>query len=221
MATVPTHSIAHPATRQGNLHQLKPNSQWVSHYLGQSLFKALFCAISPLLFATLSTTSHASTGVTDAALCMQLSARTGRVRVKPVAKPPYQRLFKEPAFGTQVMRISNSSVGTVNKPGSQAAQAWNHDESRLMLHHYDANGEHSVRLHDGHNYDLIGTLKLPPLANENVYWSQQDIGASKTQTFFFICPIQMQTQASSLNSTSPLASVQPLPTLRPIVKSVA
>jgi len=107
-------------------------------------------------------------------LCQTLSQRTFPVRVKPVAKPPYLRLFKEPGFGTRVIRISNSGPGAVTKPGRDAAQAWNVDESKMILHHYDATGAHSVLLLNGHTFENIGKLKLPTIASENIYWSHQD-----------------------------------------------
>jgi len=131
--------------------------------------------LAPLtLTLTGTTTALADSAVNAADLCSMLNKRTSRVAVKAVAKPPYQRLYKEPAFGTRVMRISNSAIGSVTKPGSNATQAWNFDESRLMLHNYKANADHSVTLLDGHSFDVIGTLKLPLIANENVYWSQLD-----------------------------------------------
>ncbi len=116
----------------------------------------------------------ADIGTINSDLCVKLNQRTSRIMVKAVAKPPYKRLFKEPGFGTRVMRISNNGLGVVTKPASNASNAWNADESRMMLHNYDSNGNHSATLLDGHSYDVIGTLTLPELASENIHWSHQD-----------------------------------------------
>jgi len=121
-----------------------------------------------------STPSVAQNNLLQADLCQKLHKRIDRVSVKPVAKPPYLRLFNEPTFATNVMRISNGTLGTVTKPGSNAAQAWNMNESRMLLHHYDSSGKHSVSLLDGLSYAALGTLQLPALAVQNVHWSQQD-----------------------------------------------
>ncbi|MEE9335385.1 MAG: hypothetical protein V3U65_14945 [Granulosicoccaceae bacterium] len=132
------------------------------------------CVLIGSALLGISLPATADTGIVNTDLCINLNQRTSRVAVKPVAKPPYLRLFKEPGFDTRVMRISNSGLGAITKPSSNASNAWNYDESRMMLHNYDSNGNHSVTLLDGHTYDVIGTLKLPRLAAESVHWSHQD-----------------------------------------------
>jgi len=76
-------------------------------------------------------------------LCGNLVTHQNRVTVKPVARPPYFKAFKEPAFATRTMRISDSDKGQVNKPAGNPAQAWNSDESRLLLHRYGAQKTYS------------------------------------------------------------------------------
>ncbi len=159
MNTFNTHSIADRVSRR-----LSKHSHWGK----------LPCLAVGLALLSASTTSLAQSGLSQVDMCQKLNQRTDRVPVKPVAKPPYLRLFNEPTFATKVMRISNSAIGSVTKPGNDAAQAWNADETRMMLHHYDNSGKHSVSLLDGISYAALGTLKLPTLAAQNVHWSQQD-----------------------------------------------
>jgi len=138
------------------------------------LVKQASYALVSLVLLSASVEVAADKAIVDSNLCTSLNQRTSRIMVKPVAKPPYQRLFKEPAFGTRVMRISNNGSGFVTKPASNGSNAWNYDESRMMLHNYDGTGNHTVTLLDGNSYDVIGKLKLPPLANENIHWSKMD-----------------------------------------------
>jgi len=105
-------------------------------------------------------------------LCGNLVTHQDRVTVKPVARPPYFKAFKEPAFATRTMRISDSRAGQVNKPAGNPAQAWNSDESRLLLHRYG--NQHELILHDGRTYQELGGLDISPVNPEDVFWSMRN-----------------------------------------------
>lgn len=107
-------------------------------------------------------------------ICERLVTNTERVKIPAVARPPYSRFFKEPGFGTKAQRISNSTVGQVNKPAGNPAQAWNIDESLILLHRYGTDGVHQAVVLDGQNYQELRVLNLPDVHSENLYWSHTD-----------------------------------------------
>lgn len=107
-------------------------------------------------------------------VCDRLVRNTERVKVTPVARPPYLRLFKEPGFGTNSRRITDSIAGEVHKPAGAPAPAWNIDESILLLHRYGNEGLHDIVLLDGTKYEELGSLALPDVNSEDIYWSHTD-----------------------------------------------
>jgi len=109
----------------------------------------------------------------DINLCEGLITHTDRMLVKPVAKPPYLKKYKDPAFGTHVMRITDSKFGEVRKPAYSTMQAWNADESLMMLYQQTADGGRHV-LHDGQTYEPVRTLRIVPVDLEEVHWSHTD-----------------------------------------------
>lgn len=117
---------------------------------------------------------YAQAGIVPVNLCEKLTTNADRVPVKAVARPPYLRFYKEPGFGTKSMRISNSAAGEVMKPAGNPAQAWNIDESLLLLHRYDTTGTHSYVVLDGQSYKQLKVLNLPSVSSENIFWSHQD-----------------------------------------------
>lgn len=107
-------------------------------------------------------------------LCEGLVDHTRRVRVAPVARPPFLRRFLEPAFSTRVVRISDSRPGQVHRPPGDGAAAWNVDESLLLLHRHDADGARRAVLLDGTTYAPVEVLELPGLATGPIHWSRRD-----------------------------------------------
>lgn len=103
--------------------------------------------------------------------CQALVTRTDLVAIKPVARPPFLKAFREPGFGTRMRRITNSAKAQVNKPAGAPAQAWNSDETLLLLHRYTPH--HQVVLLDGRDYRELGTLDLTIGAYEDIYWSRR------------------------------------------------
>ncbi len=116
----------------------------------------------------------------DINLCEGLVDHTERVAVKAVAKPPFMKTYKDPAFGTHVTRITNSRFGEVRKPAYSTMQAWNADESLLMLFERDSSGGYHV-LHDGQTYERIKRLPIVPSDLEEVHWSH-----TNPDEFFYV-----------------------------------
>ena len=116
----------------------------------------------------------------DINLCEGMPSHTDRVRVKPVAKPPYLKAYKDPAFGAHVTRITDSKFGEVRKPVYSTMQAWNADESLMILYQQTAAGGKHVLL-DGQTYAPIRDLSIIPADLEEVHWSHTD-----PNEFFFV-----------------------------------
>ena len=96
-----------------------------------------------------------------------------RVIVPELAKPAPLERYSDPAFGSAVTRISSASAGGVVKPMYNTVQAWNADESRLILYHAGTQkrGHH---LYDGRRYSYIKPLDIAPSDIEEVYWDSAD-----------------------------------------------
>ncbi len=138
------------------------------------------CMLSPALsFAQSSATSALSKIVTNQAALDELDLCEGLItdlepqRVKKFARPPYGKRYRDPAFGTTVIRISNSSPNEVYKPAYSTMQAWNADESLLMLYK-QSNGDGQHILLDGFSYKPIKALDIVPSDLEEVFWSHTD-----------------------------------------------
>ena len=106
-------------------------------------------------------------------LCEGLVTHHERVAVRPVAKPPFMKRYRDPAFGTTVMRITDSRQGEVRKPVYSTVQAWNADESLLMLYR-SGGGRSGHVLLDGRTYEPVRELDFVPTDLEEVFWSHTD-----------------------------------------------
>jgi len=93
--------------------------------------------------------------------------------ILPSAKPGYLQPYTDPSFGTRVVRVSNSGQGDVHKPLYNTIQAWNADESLLMLFHRGFDGNEYVLL-DGYTYEPVDRLNIIPADVEEVFWSRFD-----------------------------------------------
>lgn len=112
-------------------------------------------------------------------LCPGMVTHKERVQVKPVAMPPYMMYYRDPAFGSKVIRISDAPEGVVYKPAYSTMQAWNADESILMLYQGGNNSAHVLL--DGHTYEPIRELEIIPADLEEVWWSHSD-----PDTFYYV-----------------------------------
>lgn len=117
------------------------------------------------------TTAAALAATTDN-LCEGLLSSTDRVGIPAVAKPPYNKYYKDPAFGTKIIRITNARQGEVFKPAYSSMQAWNADESLLLLYRGGENSGHV--LVNGKTYEHFRDLDIVPSDIEEVYWSHTD-----------------------------------------------
>jgi len=91
--------------------------------------------------------------------------------MQDIEKPPYLGSYIDPSFGTTIRRISDAGVGGVIKPMYSTIQAWNADESLMIL--YDQRtGDH--QLLDGMNYTFIRNLNVAPDDIEQIFWDFND-----------------------------------------------
>jgi len=107
-------------------------------------------------------------------LCSGIEPQFGPVRMLRKDKPDLYEAMTDPTFGTTIRRITDSSAHEINKPVYSTIQAWNADESYLMLYNQidGEDGEH--RLYDGQNYRFMGTLDIDPADIEEVFWHTTD-----------------------------------------------
>lgn len=91
----------------------------------------------------------------------------------PMQKPGYLQPFNDPAFGARIIRISNNRSGDVTKPLYNTIQAWNADESLMLLFHRRPDGS-DYQLLDGRSYKPVDTLTFRAADVEEVFWSRHD-----------------------------------------------
>jgi len=91
-----------------------------------------------------------------------------------VSKPAVGQSFVDPQFGTTIRRISSAGSGGVIKPMYSATQAWNADESYMILYHtVNVSGRHE--LYQGKApYGFIKVLDIAPADLEQVWWHTSD-----------------------------------------------
>jgi len=94
--------------------------------------------------------------------------------VPSMNKPGYLQAYKDPVFGGRVTRITNSAFGEVNKPLYSTIQAWNADESLLMVYRTGSANNRGHKLLDGHTYKFKQDLDIVPADLEQVFWSRTD-----------------------------------------------
>ncbi len=101
-----------------------------------------------------------------------------------VARPAYRQPFIDPVFHSKIMRITDVEALTsgvddraVIKPLYSTVQAWNHDESLLILYRTDEGDSAGHHLYDGKTYHWLRQLPIDPVDLEQVYWStrQRDV----------------------------------------------
>jgi len=90
----------------------------------------------------------------------------------PVDKPAYLQTIIDPSFGTVIRRISDAGAGNVIKPMYSTIQAWNADESLMILYN-QSSGVH--QLLNGFDYAFIRNLDdIKPSDIEQIYWDFND-----------------------------------------------
>lgn len=128
-----------------------------------------------------STTSSGSTATSSnpTDLCAGVSV-TGRqlVNYSALAKPAKLTPVTDPDFGTKIIRITDAKAdwnSGVSVPAYGTIQAWNADESYLILYVTDPLGSGGVSgswgLFNGKTYQFIKWLDINPADVEQFYWS--------------------------------------------------
>ncbi len=92
--------------------------------------------------------------------------------MQPVAKPAYLDTYTDPSFGTTIRRITNAGAGKVIVPMYSTVQAWNADESLMILYNQDIS-DHILL--DGKTYQYIRTFSdFHPADLEQIFWDFND-----------------------------------------------
>ena len=92
--------------------------------------------------------------------------------MQDIAKPCYLDSYVDPSFGTTIRRISNANAGGVVVPMYSTVQAWNADESLMILYNR-TNGTHLLL--DGITYQLVRVLSdFKPNDLEQIFWDFND-----------------------------------------------
>ena len=110
---------------------------------------------------------------TSANLCEGFRTDTQQISIPRLAKPAPLSTYTDPALGAQITRVSSARSGGVVKPMYNTVQAWNADESRMILYHAgtEDSGHH---LYNGRTYERIGRLEILPADIEQVFWDPTD-----------------------------------------------
>jgi len=91
--------------------------------------------------------------------------------MQEIAKPAYLDTIIDPSFGTTIRRISDAGDGNIIKPMYSTIQAWNADET-LMILYQQGNGH---LLLDGMDYTFIRNLDdVNPDDLEQIFWDFND-----------------------------------------------
>ena len=119
----------------------------------------------------------------------------------PLAKPVTGAVVVDAEFRTRIRRITAASPAegpnAVIKPMYSTIQAWNADESRLILWHR----EHGHELYDGRSYQFIRSLKLvSPTDIEQVLWDPVDPDVLYYPSNYNAVPNLMRYRASTDSS---------------------
>ncbi len=120
----------------------------------------------PVIHSDLQKTT--STGY--APMCDGFITDARSVNIPRIPKPGVGVRTSDPALGATVIRVSDSAFGEVHKPAYSTVQAWNADESLLLLYQSGSSGS-GHQLRDGHSYEFIRQLDLLPADIEEVFWS--------------------------------------------------
>ncbi len=92
--------------------------------------------------------------------------------MQDLARPGCGEAVRDPEFGTLIRRIGCAADGEVIKPMYSTIQAWNADESRLILYNQSL-GVH--QLFDGMSYEFLRNLDdIRPRDIEQIFWDFND-----------------------------------------------
>lgn len=102
---------------------------------------------------------------------------TSAARYSPLARPPARRPFRDPDFGSRMVRITDARAdfgARVAIPAYSSTQAWNCDETRLILYvtEVGAGGKGGWALFNGRDYRFLRFLDINPSDIEQFWWSR-------------------------------------------------
>jgi len=101
--------------------------------------------------------------------------------MQPLAKPGYLQAVTDPSFGTTIRRITNVGAGNVVKTMYSTVQAWNADESLMILYHRSDEDEANLGLAAGNNYFGEPHAVISPTGTRVLFgsdWSGAEDGQS-------------------------------------------
>lgn len=119
------------------------------------------------------TTTTTNTSTNTDSLCTGFAINDQQNRpMQPMAKPAPGASYVDSVFGSNITRISDSSAisSGIIKTMYSTVQAWNADESKMVLWHRGV-GHH---LYNGESYELIERLPVSPADIEQLFWSTSD-----------------------------------------------
>ena len=92
--------------------------------------------------------------------------------MQEIAKPTYLNTITDPSFGTTIRRITDAGAGGVIVPMYSTVQAWNSDESLMIL--YNQSRSRHMLL-DGMTYQFIRMLDdVRPTDLEEIFWDFEE-----------------------------------------------
>jgi hypothetical protein len=88
-----------------------------------------------------------------------------------ITQPAASGSYTDPKFGTTITRLTDARTSHLAGivPNYSKRQAWNSDESLMLLSDY---GNGNVRLYNGNTYQFISNLY--DVAGEDIFWSPND-----------------------------------------------
>ncbi len=89
-------------------------------------------------------------------------------------RPAAGTSLRDPAFGTSITRLSQSSADEYVVPVQTPWSAWNADATRLLLYRTTSEGEGGHWLYDTDSSEFIAELAIEPTDIEQVFWSRTD-----------------------------------------------
>jgi hypothetical protein len=122
-----------------------------------------------------SSPSNPSPPSSDVDLCEGLVQDKAAHPMTALSKPAIGQAVTDPQFGTTLRRITavaeSEGANAVIKPLYSTIQAWNADESYLILYHKGKGHE----LYDGETYQFLGQLTLvSPTDFEQILWDPEE-----------------------------------------------
>jgi len=112
-----------------------------------------------------------STTVAPAAPVVSLDEEVGAP--EPLARPEPAASVNDPAFGTEVTRLTASEPGEYVVPVATLTSAWNADETRLLLYRTTDDGGAEHRVYDP-TTGSFSVVDISPTDIEEVAWSPTD-----------------------------------------------